>query len=82
MSHRTSKPEDSGIISKEIPISIPPDTKERINLLNMLNRKSANPVLFQYILPKFLKVTNKGTAEPIGDLMIATGEDAGKIILI
>lgn len=76
VAHKTSKAEDSGIVHGTVPIEISggaPDTidgKARSNLLKMLEGKPAQPVLFQYIFPKFLKVTNRGTATPVADLMV------------
>lgn len=60
----------------------PPNTTDgmaRAELLNMLKGEEARPVLFQYILPKFLKVTNRGTVTPVSDLMV---ESPGKTIFI
>ncbi|CAH1175750.1 unnamed protein product [Phaedon cochleariae] len=76
VSHKTSKPEDSGIISDFVERVIPPSTEMenntiRQNLLKMLEGGEADPVQFTFLLPKFLKVTNRGTAKPIDELMLA-----------
>lgn len=79
--HATSKAEDSGLVQGNVQIDIdagPPNTtdgKAREDLLKMLKGEPSNPVLFQYILPKFLKVTNRGTITPVEDLMV---ESPGK----
>lgn len=81
MVHKTSKPEDSGVVQGTVPIELlaePPDSidgKARADLLKLLQGETADPVLFRYILPKFLKVTNRGTATPVEDLMV---ESPGK----
>jgi hypothetical protein len=81
VSHKTSKPEDSGVIPDNVEISVPAMIKEqpneiRQNLLQMLSgNKSAPPMVLENILPKFLKVTNRGTAKPVSQLMFASMED-------
>jgi hypothetical protein len=84
VSHKTSKPEDSGVIPDNVEISVPAMIKEqpneiRQNLLQMLSgNKSAPPMVLENILPKFLKVTNRGTAKPVSQLMFASMEDLGQ----
>nr|CAH7742364.1 unnamed protein product [Callosobruchus chinensis] len=46
------------------------ETEDRTNLLKMLEGLPADPVLLQYLLPKFIKVTNRGTVEPVEELML------------
>lgn len=76
VAHKTSKAEDSGIIQGTVPIELQAgplnttDGKARSDLLKMLNGDDAEPVLFKYLFPKFLKVTNRGTATPVVDLML------------
>lgn len=77
ISHKTTSKEDPGVIPEEITITMPAiiDSKPnpaRKNLLQMLNGSTtAVPVKLDYILPKFLKVTNRGTAKPLDSLMLA-----------
>lgn len=48
---------------------------ERLKLLEMLNSNtSVDPVKIGYILPKFLKVTNRGTAKPVPHMMDPEGK--------
>ncbi|KYB27236.1 hypothetical protein TcasGA2_TC013391 [Tribolium castaneum] len=82
VSHKTSKPEDSGVIPDNVEIQVPaaingkPNVM-RQNLLQMLKgNKSASPMILEDILPKFLKVTNRGTAKSISQLMFLNNEDA------
>ncbi|KAG5890381.1 hypothetical protein JTB14_029746 [Gonioctena quinquepunctata] len=74
VSHKTSKPEDSGILSNFVEIRIPPSSESndtsRANLLKMLEAEEADPVHFLYLLPKFLKITSKGTVAPVEVLMV------------
>ncbi|CAG9835083.1 unnamed protein product [Diabrotica balteata] len=75
ITHKTSKAEDSGIIThaREIQMEASTPTKineDRENLLKMLKNETAEPVLFPYLLPKFIKVTDRGTADPISVLML------------
>ncbi|XP_028128459.1 piezo-type mechanosensitive ion channel component isoform X5 [Diabrotica virgifera virgifera] len=75
ITHKTSKAEDSGIITnaREIQLEASTPTKineDRENLLRMLRNETAEPVLFPYLLPKFIKVTDRGTADPISVLML------------
>lgn len=84
VSHKTSKSEDSGILSNFVQISIPPTLQDgtrnpaRVYLSDMLETdgNTTNPVLLMEILPKFLKVTNNGIVKPVGSLMdhIGPGE--------
>lgn len=77
VSHRTSNQEDSGVIPDNVEIIIPASTNTtrsevRDNLLKMLEGETVtSETLFRYILPKFLKVTNRGTAAPVDLLMMA-----------
>lgn len=71
ISHKATKKEDPTVIREEIEITIPAFVNnkrnpERDHLLEMMNRSITNPTPLQlkYILPKFIKVTNKGTAKP------------------
>lgn len=41
----------------------------RKTLLDMINGTATNPVDLKYILPKFIKVTNRGTGEAVDSLM-------------
>lgn len=83
ITHKTSNAEDSGVVHDTVQVHIeagPPnstDSEARTNLLKMLLGEEASPVLIQYILPKFLKVTNRGTVSPVEDLMV---ESPGKNI--
>lgn len=76
ITHKTSKAEDSGIIIKGVEIIMPPSTNtsknvDRENLLKMLTHEGVvDPVHFRYIMPKFIKVTSGGTAEPVDVLML------------
>ncbi|XP_074025276.1 piezo type mechanosensitive ion channel component isoform X1 [Leptinotarsa decemlineata] len=74
VSHKTSKPEDSGILSGFTEIKIPPSSKtndtSRENLLKMLAGEKSDPVHLAYLLPKFLKVTSQGTVTPVDVLMM------------
>lgn len=74
VSHQTSKPEDSGVIPDHVEIDVPAGTPARKNLLAMLQGDEAEPIELEYILPKFLKVTNRGTAKAITQLMDAYEE--------
>lgn len=69
VSHKTSKPEDSGVIPDFIEVILEAENPERLKLRNMLENEDMQPVLLEYILPKFLKITNRGTAKPIAQLM-------------
>lgn len=71
MSHQTSKPEDSGVIPDNVEIKLLSGTKARENLLVMLLGNKSDPVVLEYLMPKFLKVTNRGTAKPISQLMFS-----------
>ncbi len=83
VSHRTSKPEDSGVIPDNVEITIPAlvDGKPNVmrqNLLQMLQgNKNAPPMVLENILPKFLKVTNRGTAKAVSQLMFVDKADSG-----
>lgn len=83
VTHKTSKAEDSGLVQGTVTIKLfagapnTTDGKARADLLKMLERKQAEPVLFQYLFPKFLKVTDRGTVTPVEDLMV---ESPGKHI--
>ncbi|CAH1133196.1 unnamed protein product [Ceutorhynchus assimilis] len=81
ISHKTSSSSDSGIISNNIEITLPPGTAEkpnpdRANLLKMLQNKPAEPILLQYILPKFLKITNLGNSEPYKEILASDIDDS------
>ncbi|XP_063932118.1 piezo-type mechanosensitive ion channel component isoform X3 [Zophobas morio] len=82
VSHRTSKPEDSGVIPDNVEITIPAlvDGKPNVmrqNLLQMLQgNKNAPPMVLENILPKFLKVTNRGTAKAVSQLMFVDKADS------
>ncbi|XP_049822868.1 piezo-type mechanosensitive ion channel component isoform X3 [Aethina tumida] len=83
ISHRTSKPEDSGVIPESVEIIIPPPPENetsvmREDLLKMLNGIPAPAVPLNYLLPKFVKVTNRGTAKPIGQLMGAIPDESAR----
>ncbi|CAH0558079.1 unnamed protein product [Brassicogethes aeneus] len=83
ISHKTSKPEDSGVIPESVEIIIPALKDNKTNpvrgqLLNMLDAKPATPVNFEYLMPKFLKVTNRGTAKPITQLMRERPDEAAR----
>lgn len=74
VSHKSNNKEDSGVIREEVSIVLESEINgqanpDRENLLQMLNSNISNPVTLKYILPKFLKVTNRGTAKPISVLM-------------
>ncbi|XP_060518446.1 piezo-type mechanosensitive ion channel component [Cylas formicarius] len=69
VSHKTSSSTDSGIISNNVEIELAPGTPtepnpDRVNLLRMLRNAAAEPISLERILPKFLKITNTGVAEP------------------
>lgn len=76
ITHKTSNAEDSGVVQDTVQVHIEAgspnttDGKARAELLKMLQGEAAEPVLIQYILPKFLKVTNRGTVSPIEELMV------------
>ncbi|XP_057662853.1 piezo-type mechanosensitive ion channel component isoform X9 [Diorhabda carinulata] len=75
ITHRTSKAEDSGLVTFSKEITMEPSTntsinEDRENLLKYLDGKEAEPVRFTYILPKFVKVTNRGTVDPISVLLL------------
>ncbi|XP_044750779.1 piezo-type mechanosensitive ion channel component isoform X3 [Coccinella septempunctata] len=86
VSHKTSKSEDSGILTNFVQISIPPSLPDgsrnpaRVHLSEMLETdgNTTIPVLLIEILPKFLKVTNNGLVKPVGSLMehIVEGDTA------
>ncbi|XP_050309997.1 piezo-type mechanosensitive ion channel component isoform X2 [Anthonomus grandis grandis] len=74
VSHKTSSPSDSGILSNNVEIVLPSSTPEkpnpgRDNLLKMLQNTKAEPILLKNIMPKFLKVTNTGTSEPFKGIL-------------
>ncbi|XP_071053073.1 piezo-type mechanosensitive ion channel component isoform X2 [Onthophagus taurus] len=77
ISHNSSgNKNDPGTIREIIEIMMPAViddqlNPERQNLLRMLwgNETDVPPVRLGYILPKFLKVTNRGTAQPVKLLM-------------
>lgn len=79
--HKTSKAEDSGIVQGTKAIELQhgtkdtPDGKARREIHRMLLGEPSEPVLFRYLFPKFLKVTNRGTVTPVEDLMV---ENPGK----
>lgn len=75
VSHKSNTKEDSGIIRNEITtimyafINGKPNP-DRQRLLEMLSSTDTlDPIPISYIAPKFIKVTNKGTANPITMLM-------------
>lgn len=79
VSHRTSNPEDAGVIPDNVEIIIPPNSEVRNNLLMMLEGQNVtSETLFKYILPKFLKVTNRGTAAPVDLLMLDKPDEEAK----
>lgn len=42
----------------------------RLRLFEMLNgNMTGDPIVLSYIIPKFLKITNRGTGKPITQLM-------------
>ncbi|XP_025831153.1 piezo-type mechanosensitive ion channel component [Agrilus planipennis] len=76
ISHKTTTKEDSGVIRENIIISLEPNTTSRSNLLEMLEGShSASPVLLKYIMPKFLKVTNRGTSKVLNLFMEANSTE-------
>ncbi|CAH1098787.1 unnamed protein product [Psylliodes chrysocephalus] len=85
ITHKTSKAEDSGIIIKGVEIIMPPSTNtsknvDRENLLKMLTHEGVvDPVHFRYIMPKFIKVTSGGTAEPVDVLMLEKPDPEAKV---
>lgn len=82
VSHRTSKSEDSGILSNFVQVSIPPflangdrnPAREHLSEMLTTEKNTSLPVLLTEILPKFLKVTNNGVVKPVGNLMEHIGE--------
>lgn len=70
ITHKTTNKEDPGVIPEEVTVVMPAtiDGKPnpvRKNLLEMVQGlPTAEPVRINHILPKFLKVTNRGTAKP------------------
>ncbi|XP_045471013.1 piezo-type mechanosensitive ion channel component isoform X4 [Harmonia axyridis] len=83
VSHRTSKSEDSGILSNFVQVSIPPflangdrnPAREHLSEMLTTEKNTSLPVLLTEILPKFLKVTNNGVVKPVGNLMEHIGEE-------
>ena len=74
VSHKSNNKEDSGVIREDVTIVLESEINgqpnpDRENLLQMLSSNISNPVTLKYVLPKFLKVTNRGTAKPISVLM-------------
>lgn len=75
VSHKTTNKEDPGVIPEEITVVMPAIIDEkpnpaRKNLLDMLLGNPVDgPVQLKNIFPKFLKVTNRGTAKPLDSLM-------------
>ncbi|CAG9862827.1 unnamed protein product [Phyllotreta striolata] len=79
ITHKTSKAEDSGIIINGVDSKIYPNTPARENLLKMLQHQgNVQSVELKYILPKFIKVTNRGTANPIDVLMLEKPDPEAK----
>lgn len=75
VSHKSNSKESSGIIKEEHEIVLPAEVAGkrnpvRVELLDLLEGKqNATSVQLNYLLPKFLKVTNRATAKPITILM-------------
>ncbi|KAK9732190.1 Piezo [Popillia japonica] len=77
ITHKSNQ--DRDVIRDENVFIMPPTDNgqpniERLKLLEMLNSNtSVDPVKIGYILPKFLKVTNRGTAKPVPHMMDPEG---------
>lgn len=75
MSHKTTNKEDPGVIHEDVTVVMPHTidgelNPARKNLSEMLSGSTnASSVNLKYILPKFLKVTNRGTAKPLDTLL-------------
>lgn len=76
VSRVNNNPETVGVVMGERQIFLQPFVNgernpKRIELSNMLktSNSSQTPVVIENILPKFLKITNKGNADPISKLM-------------
>ncbi|XP_031343893.1 piezo-type mechanosensitive ion channel component isoform X3 [Photinus pyralis] len=69
VSHKSNTKEDSGNIREEV-VSLLEDLDTHLELLDMLvSNELRSPVILKYMVPQFIKVTNKGTAAPVAQLM-------------
>jgi len=74
ISHKTNSKEEQPILRGDVELELKPYINDEINpiradILKMLNRGNADPVLLLYIMPKFIKVTNRGTLTVVEQLM-------------
>ncbi|EEB17348.1 conserved hypothetical protein [Pediculus humanus corporis] len=83
VSRVNNNPETVGVVMGERQIFLQPFVNgernpKRIELSNMLktSNSSQTPVVIENILPKFLKITNKGNADPISKLMAGDRDNA------
>lgn len=79
ISRISNNKQETGIVSNEIEYIMPGDpngniSDERIKLMNMLtSNTSVPPLLVRNIFPKFVKVTNRATANPVSQLLFEGG---------
>lgn len=75
ISHLSNTKEDPGTFRNEIEITLDGivDGKQNIQRQRLyemlLKENNVEPIMLEYILPKFLKVTNRGTVTPVSVLM-------------
>lgn len=76
VAHQSNSKEDSGTIrdSQELvlPAKVGNETNPvRLRLYEMLSgNMTGESITLSYIIPKFLKITNRGTGKPITQLMV------------
>ncbi|KAK6619398.1 hypothetical protein RUM44_003780, partial [Polyplax serrata] len=81
VSRVSNNPEMVGVVMGENQVFLPPFTNgernpKRIELADMLKgANSSKPIVIENILPKFLKITNKGNADAISKLMTGDKEN-------
>ncbi|KAK6623257.1 hypothetical protein RUM43_009109 [Polyplax serrata] len=82
VSRVSNNPEMVEVVMGENQVFLPPFTNgernpKRIELADMLKgANSSKPIVIENILPKFLKITNKGNADAISKLMTGDKENA------
>lgn len=73
----SNNPEMVGVAMSERQVTLPPFVNgernpKRLEMAEMLKGSNItqNPIVIENILPKFLKIANKGSADPISKLMV------------
>ncbi|RZF34315.1 hypothetical protein LSTR_LSTR017381 [Laodelphax striatellus] len=66
----STNPEEPSQLNSGTEVVLMPDDPNRQNLVNLLqNKDEGKPLYLKSIFPKFIKVTNRGTINPIQMLM-------------